>query len=227
MSYYVIGKSGVTKRSSLLFEIEQRQLASCTGNHLKPQEKSLNFQNRSTFSWISTNNVQKTTAESWRSGHHRHKARQSHEFQFTPKMKANAELWCCGVTSSFGVFFHKIKHNGMTSFIKFMKGKYWYSGAQTEYPILLNNNKTKAKAAMGQQQLFELDKWELAAVVTLPGKSAKNSSHLVTSKYTPLSCLHLLRFTHIVRIPIISHHNYASCTVRTESTFFGASACHK
>ena len=29
-------------------------------------------------------------------------------------------LWCCGVTASFGVFFHEIKCNGMTSFMEFM-----------------------------------------------------------------------------------------------------------
>ena len=31
-------------------------------------------------------------------------------------------LWRCGVTASFGVFFHEIKYNGMTSFMEFM---YW------------------------------------------------------------------------------------------------------
>ena len=29
-------------------------------------------------------------------------------------------LWRCGVTASFGVFFHEIKCNGMTSFMEFM-----------------------------------------------------------------------------------------------------------
>ena len=50
--------------------------------------------------------------------------------QFTPKTKANAVPrllsslvwidWRYGVTASFGVFFHEIKCNGMTSFIEFM-----------------------------------------------------------------------------------------------------------
>ena len=30
-------------------------------------------------------------------------------------------LWRCGVTASFGVFLHKIKCNGMTSFMEFMQ----------------------------------------------------------------------------------------------------------
>ena len=29
-------------------------------------------------------------------------------------------LWCCGVTASFGVFFHEMKYNGMTSFMEFL-----------------------------------------------------------------------------------------------------------
>ena len=29
-------------------------------------------------------------------------------------------LWCCNVTASFGVFFHEIECNGMTSFMEFM-----------------------------------------------------------------------------------------------------------
>ena len=43
--------------------------------------------------------------------------------QFTPKMKANFGvnwLWHCDVTSSYGVFFHEIKYNGMTGFMEFM-----------------------------------------------------------------------------------------------------------
>ena len=30
-------------------------------------------------------------------------------------------LWHCGVTASFGVFFHEIKRNGKTNFMEFMK----------------------------------------------------------------------------------------------------------
>ena len=32
-------------------------------------------------------------------------------------------LWRCGVTASFGVFFHEVKCNRMTSFMEFMQGK--------------------------------------------------------------------------------------------------------
>ena len=32
-------------------------------------------------------------------------------------------LWRCGVTASFGVFFHEIKCNGVTSFMEFMEGE--------------------------------------------------------------------------------------------------------
>ena len=31
-------------------------------------------------------------------------------------------LWRCGVTASFGVFFHEIKYNGLTSFMEYMNG---------------------------------------------------------------------------------------------------------
>ena len=31
-------------------------------------------------------------------------------------------LWRCGVTASFGVFFHEMKCNGVTSFMEFMTG---------------------------------------------------------------------------------------------------------
>ena len=34
-------------------------------------------------------------------------------------------LWCRGVTASFGVFFYKIKCNGMTSFMEFMPLVAW------------------------------------------------------------------------------------------------------
>ena len=32
-------------------------------------------------------------------------------------------IWGCGVTASFGVFFHEIKFNAMTSFTEFMRSE--------------------------------------------------------------------------------------------------------
>ena len=34
-------------------------------------------------------------------------------------------LWRCGVTASLGVFYHEIKCNGMTSFMRFMSWALW------------------------------------------------------------------------------------------------------
>ena len=40
-------------------------------------------------------------------------------------------LWRCGVTATFGVFFHEIKCNGMTSFMEFMFWAWFVAGTCT------------------------------------------------------------------------------------------------
>ena len=44
-------------------------------------------------------------------------------------------LWHCGVTASFGVFFHEMKCNGLTSFMEFMSS--WHCGCRSHMPLSL------------------------------------------------------------------------------------------